>query len=99
MSERGSFVTQFVQCDECWDGVVWTLIDTDWDGWLEGKRVFERRVAGVVAGTWSGQELQDWEQKYAPELAKHICHPVRIAVLPDSAEGVILTVEPDRKAD
>ena len=56
-------------------------------------------IAGKIGGMHSGEELEDFRRFYAPELAKHICHPVRIAVLPDSAEGVILTVEPEQEAE
>jgi hypothetical protein len=101
MSERSSFVTEFVYCDRCFAAVKDVLLGRDkylcsivvppWDGCARSELPI---VAGKIGGLGAGEELLDLELKYGPALAKRICHPLRIAVLLDSGASAVLRLAP-----
>ena len=99
MSERGSFVTQYIYCRECLKTVEAVLLDKRKylcsqriEGWEMPFRQLPI-IAGKVGGLHEGEELEDFEKDYIPAISKRICHPVRIAVLAEEGEA-IYTVEP-----
>ena len=102
MSERGSFVTQYIYCDKCLEAAIKVLISSkkelastlipNWSK-LEGGNL--PIIAGKIGGSYAGEELIDFETNYIQELEKSICHPLRIAVICDSADERIFNVFPN----
>lgn len=96
MSERGSFVTQYIYCDECLNAAKSILIGNEKylcssqiQSWTdEGKML--PIIAGKVGGLYEGEELHDFECDYIPRLEKVICHPLRVAVLADRGEQIFI---------
>ncbi len=98
MSERGSFVTQYIDCDECFNATKKILLKTDKflcssviPGWSNEPEL--PIIAGKIGGLYSGEELHTFEFEIIPDLAAKICHPLRIAVLAENGER-IFTVLP-----
>ena len=98
MSERGSFVTEYIYCDKCFEAAKKVLLfDEKYlcsrviDGW--GDEPPLRIIAGKVGGSHAEEEFLVFEFKLNHELSDIICHPLRIAVLGESGEQ-IFTVKP-----
>lgn len=103
MSERGSFVTQYIYCDECLKKIKKILLRknkylTGWQikSWIKGK--YLPIVGGKVGGLYSGEELDLlryvlFNEENAP------CHPVKIAIIPDTAEPKIVVLTPEGEVD
>ena len=105
MSERGSFVTEYIYCPKCADAVERVLqgehkylCTTRLPGWMRTgvlrRRVALPIVAGKIGGLYSGEELVSFEQEYMPVLSGAICHPVRVAVISDTGGARLFTVAP-----
>lgn len=87
MSQRGSFVTEYIYCDKCFQAAKGVLLARDkglcsvvvphWNQEREGPEM--PIIAGKLGHNWS--EAHAIEHEIGPELAKVICHPIRIAVL------------------
>lgn len=102
MSERGSFVTEYIYCDKCFAALKKLLVSNDkylcsrtissWHSkpfmFLFNKKEELPIIAGKVGGLYSGEELNTFEFELNPKIAKVICHPVRIAVLAESGEQI-----------
>lgn len=95
MSERGSFVTEYIGCPACLAAVrQLLLVDHEHNkffrafesGPVDGKPL--PIIAGKIGGLYFGEELVEFESYWAPELAKVICHPLRVAVLADHGESI-----------
>ncbi len=93
MSERGSFTTEYIYCNKCFQVVSEVLVDRDKylcstiiPSWCEQRIPI---VAGKIGGLYAGEELVAMEYKYIPEIEKRICHDVRIAVLAESGEKIL----------
>ncbi len=94
MSERGSFVTEYIYCDRCLEVAKRVLLEDH--KYLKGVEIpmwgggtgFLPIIAGKVGGMYSGEEIVTFEHEIAPELAKEICHPMRIAVLAESGQRI-----------
>ena len=94
MSQRGSFVTEYIYCDKCFQAAKGVLLARDkglcsvvvphWNLEHEGPEM--PIIAGKLGALWS--EAYDMETEIGPELAKVICHPVRIAVLEETRTGI-----------
>lgn len=90
MSQRGSFVTEFVYCDECIDGLRRVLNTRE--KYLcchdiprpagDAKRFFPI-IAGKVGELYGDGELVVFDIELRDRIEAVICHPVRIAVLPE----------------
>jgi len=101
VSDRGSFITDYIYCDDCMrvvEDVFFRLADESWhvqrligDG---GERL--PILTGKLRGLGDGDDLCDLEHKIAREMAKRVCHGVRIAALPDGREPRIIIVGPSR---
>lgn len=98
MSERGSFVTEFIYCDKCFEAAKRILLcDEKYlcsdviHGW--GDIPHMPIIAGKIGGSYSGEELYVFEHDLNKKLSKVICHPLRIAVLAESGEE-IFNIEP-----
>lgn len=100
MSERGSFVTEFIYCEKCFQSIKPILIK---DGkFLKGVSIPSVGggsgeipiIAGKIGALYSGEELYDFEEEYSPEIAKVICHPLRVAVISDTGGEKFFTINP-----
>ena len=101
MSERGSFVTEYIYCSKCFEAAKGVLLGDHkylksvtipiWSA-SEDKHDLPI-IAGKVGGLYSSEELDTFEQEFVPQLAEVICHKMRIAVLADTGER-IFTVWP-----
>jgi len=102
MSERGSFVTQYIYCNECFVRMRAVLEQRGKQlcgiaipSWEEEQSRPLPILAGKVGGSYPGQELTTFvfdlfDKSNAP------CHPVRIAVLSDDEDSQsIIEVRPD----
>ena len=88
MSERSSFVTEYIYCDECFEAVkevmcgrekyLCSLAIPSWTG----KEL--PIVAGKTGGLGGGDDVILMEDELIPELKKRICHTVRVAVIYES---------------
>lgn len=103
MSERGSFVTEYIYCEKCADAVESLLCSdpheglcaqrlTGWPmpgGAVEGPEQTWKLpiIAGKVGGLYDGEEAQVFEFELIPKIAAVICHPVTVVVLPDSCHA------------
>jgi hypothetical protein len=92
MSERGSFVTEFIYCPKCFEKMKTALIQGE--KYLDGITFKDSIIAGKIGGLGRGDEfilmeLEIFDKTNAP------CHPVRIAVLSDTAGSSVYTVNPD----
>lgn len=96
MSERGSFVTEFIYCEKCFAAAKTVLIDQQ--KYLCSQVILAPGgkehpiIAGKVGGLYGCEELHDFEG-YSVELGALICHPLRIAVLAEAGQQ-IFTIEP-----
>ncbi len=85
MSERGSWVTEYIYCAACAATVQHFVAAEGGDKYFSGEICCGNPIfGGRISAMASGEELQIWEIHLGPMLAAKLCHPVRIAVL---AEG------------
>jgi hypothetical protein len=101
VSERGSFVTEYIYCDKCFSALKKALIE---DGYGDhasvllgqsAKGEFEFPIiAGKVDGLYSGEEIHGMEYVIEEYVQPNICHPVRICVLADTGGEQIFHVKP-----
>jgi hypothetical protein len=99
MSERGSFITDFIYCEKCFERVSEILRG---DGkflktvqvphWNEGYLPI---LAGKIGSSYPGGELEEFANDLIPKIKSVVCHPVRIAVLAENGE-CIFKVEPEQ---
>ncbi len=97
MSERGSFITEFIYCHACLDAVRAALLSAK-EFVYQHQLCIEGHllpiVAGRIRGAYSGQELVDFEFVCMPELEQRLCHPVRFAVFSDAGGQAMYLVVP-----
>ena len=94
MSERGSFVTEFIHCNKCLDGIRKVLIgdrkylkSIEIPHWGRGNEKLPI-IAGKIGGLYGGEELHSFEFEFIPKIKKLICHEIRIAVLAETGERI-----------
>lgn len=92
MSERGSFITEYIYCKKCFEAVRIILVDHA----FMPVNIKEKILAGKVGGLHPGEEIEVFEAFIIPLIEEKICHPVRIAVLAEEGEK-ILTAVPSQK--
>lgn len=104
MSERGSFVTEYINCEHCLKIAKQALLSEDkyhfgiqLPSWNKDESHLPI-IAGKLGGTFSGSEFMIMEQDILPLLENKLCHPLRIAVLSDCAGEQFYTVAPAVKA-
>lgn len=101
MSERGSFVTEYLYCEQCFKAAKKVLSGSDKyftgiaiPSWNQDSDVQELPIiAGKIGGLYPGEELDTFKAKLVPALAEVICHPLRIAVIAEQGEK-IFTINP-----
>jgi len=87
MSERGSFVTEFIYCHDCRTRVL-AVLSKEMDG------VIELPIGGVIAGRvqgmYPGEEIDYFEEHtdLHRDILQAICHPLRLCVLAEAREKV-----------
>ena len=106
MSQRGSFVTEYIYCEKCADAVESVLCSERHKflcacrlpgysdpqiGSETGQSWKLPIIAGKVGGLYDGEESHVFEFELIPELAEVVCHPVTVAVLPESCHGRVET--------
>jgi hypothetical protein len=95
MSERGSFTTQYIYCEKCLAAVKAVLM-AQRDKYLFAVQAGDYPViAGKIGGLGQGDELVTFREYLIQELEQVICHPVRFAVLSDTAGDEFFTANPD----
>lgn len=99
MSERGSFCTEYIYCDRCFQAVKEVLVQDGKflkgvviPGWEGGAPL--PIVAGKMGGLSPGEEIWDFEMHAGQEIAEAICHPVRVAILADDGEEEVFLLQP-----
>ena len=92
MSERGSFATEYIYCENCFEVVKSILNDSPN---VECRQIGEYPIlAGKVSGMYVGEEVVLFED-IANLLSEAVCHSVRLCVFPDSIRTVRpITVRP-----
>lgn len=100
MSQRASFVTEYIYCAKCADAVESVLCAERYKHlcavrvpmWIvdgvstEGGAAPKPLpiIAGKVGGLYSGEEFHIFEFELNDEIATVICHPVTVVVVGDS---------------
>ena len=109
MSERGSYVTQYMYRHESERARIKAALE-------EALKLQEPILVNVppvdvcgdnkiIAGYYrllpgsSGEELVDFQYEVGPRLAKELSKPLRVAVLCDEKEGAIFCVYPDGRVE
>ena len=89
MSERGSFVTNYIYCSECFNVCKKILLSKDKNlcsivvpSWENGEEL--PIIAGKVGGMYAYEEVVIFANYYVPEIEKLICHPVQICVFTEN---------------
>lgn len=95
MSERGSFVTEYIYCKKCLEAAESVLLSRDKSlcsstvaNWDENDAFELPIIAGKIGASHEGGELLFFEHQLAPKLSKLLCHPLRVAVLAESGEQI-----------
>ena len=100
MSERGSFVTEYIYCVKCFKACERILVKDD--KYLCGQSILTWQdatskelpiIAGKIGGLYAGEEIDTFREKIISKLAKKICHSIRIAVLAEIGSE-IFNIEP-----
>jgi len=96
MSERGSFVTEFIYCQKCFSAVESILVKADkyltgvkvphWNGSGDNLPI----IAGKIGGLAPEEELIVFEYEIKQMIEKHICHVVRVAVLAEQGHKIFV---------
>lgn len=113
MSERGSFVTEFIYCSDCLEKMEAVLVIGPPQGpggkyliaerlrtvdQATGKQYEPPIIAGKLGGPSPGAELIMFQfDLFTPQNAP--CHPVRVALLADSGVSQIVRVMPDGEVE
>lgn len=115
MSERGSFCTEYLYCDNCANAL---KVVFDKENLHEGNKYFKpeylycvadngseshekfRIIAGKVGGLYGGEEHSIFDWTLRESIEQAICCPVDIAVLSDDSDyRRIVHFTPKKKED
>ncbi len=94
MSERGSYTTEYIYCEDCYNHVR-EVIKSELD-YVADHAPF-RIVSGFVGGLYSGEEI-DVMEHLVDEIKKKICCDVRIVVIPEGEDPHIFNIKPIAEA-
>jgi hypothetical protein len=103
MSERGSFVTEYIYCSGCLaaaksvlvaqhKGLCSTVIPT-WESTTSRSGELPI-IAGKVGGSYPGEELHTFDSEFRDALEPLLCHELRVAVLSDTGGQEFFTFLP-----
>lgn len=101
MSERGSFITEYIYCDKCFDAVK-SVFEKFKEGkyfnysqvlgyYNEPNHIYSENLpilAGKIGALFRRGELFTFRTEIIPDIAEKICHPLRIAVLAEVGEEI-----------
>lgn len=100
MSERGSFVTEFIYCESCYQAMEHMLTSRQ-DKYLTCKRVDKFPIlAGKIGGLYFGEELDSMRNlifEYLPSGT--LCCSIRLVVIPDNEKVTLFTIHPTGEVD
>ena len=92
MSERGSFVTEYIYCPKCLEAAKKVLLREEKyfcscqvPSWKEGE--FLPIIAGKIGSVFKDSEFQDLDI-----LANALCHPLRIGVIFEYGANMITVI-------
>ena len=95
MSDKGSFVTEYIYCEKCFEAAKSILIGQNkylnsatvphWNPNSEELPI----IAGKIGGLYEGEEIHTFESEFISKLEKVICHNIRIAILAETGEMII----------
>ncbi len=95
MSERGSFVTEYIYCPKCFQAAKSVLLAREkslcsvaiphWNPEKEGPEL--PIIAGKIGHAWSIAHAM--EHEIAPDLIDVLCHPLRIALGEGRERGIL----------
>ena len=107
MSERGSFVTEYIYCAECMEAATRVLVKDPAEKYLcavavphwneEEAEIPLPIIAGKIGGGYDREEIVTFTDELIPELEPLLCHSLTIAVLPDSGEPQIFVARGMKK--
>lgn len=89
MSERGSFVTEYIYCDKCFNACKEVLCGND--KYLLTRQIAELPIiAGKIGGMYANEEIVDMEHEYIPQIQEKMCPDckIRIAVMAEQGTSV-----------
>lgn len=99
MSERGSFVTEYCDCEECFEVLKNVLLNNDkfmcsrvLEAWIEKEQL--PIIAGKVGGNSANEEVWSFMVEYGEKIEERICHKVRVAVIPENGDSKIFVLKP-----
>lgn len=98
MSERSSFVSEFIYCEQCHAALREVLVRELGGEWVAPVWPF-RIVAGFVGASWSGGDAEVFEIEIRDEIEEAICHPLRIVVVQDGDGHALLEFVARKKAE
>jgi hypothetical protein len=90
MSERGSFVTEYIYCQDCFAAAARILVLGGGNSAVIGGHI----IAGQAGSTYAGGEIIDFDMGHVPDLEAVICHTLRIAVIADNGDAKIFHIHP-----
>lgn len=89
MSERGSFVTDFIYCEKCLDALKKIFFEEKYlNRYISPNLINNRIIAGKIKGSYPKNELNLTENTLIPYLEEFICCKLRIAVLADTGQRI-----------
>ena len=103
MSERSSFVTEYIYCSKCFEAAKAILSGDEkylCAGQVKGYQLSPDGLP-IVAGKHGGLGAKDdWGhfQKLMRRLSERICHPMRVAFIPESGPAICMMLR-DKKAE
>jgi len=98
MSERGSFVTQYIYCPKCFEIVKDVLVDDD--KYLDSMPIKNQPiVAGRIGGLYANEESHAMEFEYGTILNERLCHRVQVAVLCEAGYSNVHEFGPQLKGE
>jgi hypothetical protein len=94
MSERGSFITEYIYCNKCFEACKQILLGNT--KWLNSLQIHEFPIiAGKIGGLYCGEEFVDMEHTYIPKIQELMCdfHKIRICVHSDGNGSIIYEID------
>lgn len=98
MSERGSFITQYVYCGKCWRALLAALPSPT--KWLAARPIVGYNnneeieiLAGKIGGTSTEDILYELEA-YLAGIASKLCCPLEVVAVTDDSRYIVYTVKP-----
>lgn len=104
MSQRGSFISEYVYCSKCFEKLKKVLLDNEkYCTSLVIPSSFPNDedlniIAGKVGSTWSGGEVFEIEERLAA-IEPGLCHAMTIVVIPEDESPVTIVVGIDGKVN